>query len=356
MFIAMLTVAIIPLIAWWAMNYVKTQNELTAHLDQQLAKSLDVIGTTVDDWVDMNLRSSRQNALIPDVETLNPERLVPILKSIKDSYEWLYLVHVIDAEGHQTARSDGKSTFNADGSKNKKYFRQDRQYFRQVLEANQPIGQQVLISRTTGNPGLVLSVPIKNSAGNILGILSRSAHLARVSQAVTDVKIGQTGFAFLVDEHAKVIAHGNPARVSKTLQDFSEHPAVKRSPFSNDTTFEEEGKKVVARMKRVGLDWTLIVQQDYDEAFAPLREATRNGLIVLAITLVLVGLAAFIFSRRLVNPIRNLTTAADNYSLGQLDASIPGTNRGDEIGALAQAIERMGTSLKMAFDEINHKS
>jgi methyl-accepting chemotaxis protein len=352
-FITMLIVAIIPLVSWWSFNYIKAQTQLEENLEQNLVQTLEAVATKVDDWVDMNLRSSHQNALLPEVVSMDPIAMVPILKSIQDSYEWLYLVHVMDKDGHQTARSDGESGFNADGSKKKDSYRSDRQYFRQAMLANREYGQEVLISRTTGNPGLVLSIPIKDATGRTLGILSRSAHLARVSQAVTDVKVGRTGFAFLVDESGKVIAHGNPERVSEALQDFSNHPAVKAGFFRGDTTFTENDSKVVARMKRVGLNWTLVVQQNYDEAFAPLQEATWNALIALSVTILMVALAAFLFSRRLVNPIRELTAVADDYSRGKLNAAIPGVGRGDEIGALAQSIERMGTSIKMAFKEIN---
>ena len=73
-------------------------------------------------------------------------------------------------------------------------------------------------------------------------------------------------------------------------------------------------------------------------------------------TLFLVFLATLVFARRMVKPIRRLTDIAGDYSRGKLNAKIPGTMRGDEIGALARAVERMGVSIKMAFEELRNSA
>ncbi|MEZ5583032.1 MAG: hypothetical protein R3F37_09960 [Candidatus Competibacteraceae bacterium] len=69
----------------------------------------------------------------------------------------------------------------------------------------------------------------------------------------------------------------------------------------------------------------MIVQQDYAEAFAPLREAERNALILLGVSLLIVIIMAFLLSQRLANPIRQLTATADNLSRGKFDENVMGT-------------------------------
>ena len=100
----------------------------------------------------------------------------------------------------------------------------------------------------------------------------------------------------------------------------------------------------------------MIVQQDYDDAFAPLLEARRNALILIACALVLVVIVAYALSRQLARPIWELTTIAENISRGHFETQIAGIDRRDEIGALARAIERMAVSIKMAFERLRKKS
>jgi methyl-accepting chemotaxis protein len=100
----------------------------------------------------------------------------------------------------------------------------------------------------------------------------------------------------------------------------------------------------------------LIVQQDYDEAFSPLQEAQRNALILLSTSLMLLVVMAYLLSQRLADPIRRLTAIAENISRGKLDEKVVEIERSDEIGALARAIERMGVSIKMAFERLRSKA
>jgi methyl-accepting chemotaxis protein len=118
---------------------------------------------------------------------------------------------------------------------------------------------------------------------------------------------------------------------------------------------KDEGKQVIAYSKKTRQGWTLLVQQDYDEAYAAADKARMNALILLVVTLLFVAAAAYFLAGRLATPIRRLTVVADEISCGKLDAKIGETGRQDEIGALARSIERMGVSLQMAFDRLRKR-
>ena len=89
---------------------------------------------------------------------------------------------------------------------------------------------------------------------------------------------------------------------------------------------------------------------------APVRSAALRGLVILAVTIVLVTLVAYLVSKMLSDPIRNLTRIADEISRGRLVTQIQEVQRGDEIGRLAGAIDRMGTSIRIAMDRLRGSS
>ncbi|QQS54304.1 MAG: hypothetical protein IPM89_16260 [Candidatus Competibacteraceae bacterium] len=88
------------------------------------------------------------------------------------------------------------------------------------------------------------------------------------------------------------------------MQDLSAHPALK-SPESAQAPiiYQEAGQSVVAYTQKINLGWTLIIQQDYDDAFAPLLEARQRALFLIAGALVLVIVVAYLLSRQLASPI-----------------------------------------------------
>jgi methyl-accepting chemotaxis protein len=65
-------------------------------------------------------------------------------------------------------------------------------------------------------------------------------------------------------------------------------------------------------------------------------------------------LLSFLLSRRLVKNLGYLTDVTRKISTGMMDRSIKVTSK-DEVGELAESLERMRVSLKMAMDMINEK-
>jgi methyl-accepting chemotaxis protein len=112
------------------------------------------------------------------------------------------------------------------------------------------------------------------------------------------------------------------------------------------------GKQAIALVEKTRYGWTMVAQQDVDEAYRPLRQANRNALILLGITVVFVILVSYILAVGFTRPIRRLTQIADGISRGNLGASIAEAQRSDEIGSLARAIERLRVSVKLAVERL----
>lgn len=340
--LTMIGVAVIPLCVIWYLNYVSATGRLSSQVDQQLGDRADAIVSYVDAWVDMNVKMLRQNAALDDIIAMDPKRQRRTLLSIVNEYKAIYLAFTIAPDGTNVGRSDQESPKNYG----------DRIYVQQVLRGA-PLGQQVVISRTNGQPAVILSVPI-TAEQRLAGVLAIGMTINDVSGSVTNVQIGQTGYAFLLDSTGKVIAHPKREYV-ENLKDMSQHPAFlgasgllkKRVIYTN-----EQGRPVLSYARKSKYGWTLVVQQDAAEAYALIAEANRNALVLLVLTLLFVALVAFLFAQRLTRPIRSLTRTADEISRGHLKATITEVNRSDEIGALARAIDRMRASIKVAMGRL----
>ncbi|MCW7755132.1 HAMP domain-containing protein [Desulfobotulus sp. H1] len=82
---------------------------------------------------------------------------------------------------------------------------------------------------------------------------------------------------------------------------------------------------------------------------------TRNvTLIILAVSLVIIGLSISVYGYRITRSIKYLTDAADRISVGELDMEIQ-VRSNDEIGNLADAISRMQDSLKLSIERLRRR-
>ena len=343
--IMLLIVALVPLVVIWFFSYQSITALTTEKVNQELKAINQTLTTQVDDWVDMNQRMLLQNASQEPIQSMQANQQDAALKTITKYYDWAYLAFTTDTKGNNIGRSDGKKA---------KYYG-DRDYFKQVVEGKQ-FGKQILIGKTSGKPAMVLSTGIFDNEGQLKGVIAQAMTLTELSAKIVSNRIGETGFTFLVDEKDDVIAHPD-AEMTKSRVNLSKNPAVQAIQQGQTSVVYEDisGEKVIAVGQKTAQGWIMVSQQNYAEAYQLIKAENRKALYFLIVTLVVVCMIAIFVSRSLTAPIRELTDIADKYSQGQLDLKISGLERNDEIGQLSQAIERLGTSIRMAISRLQKK-
>ncbi len=103
------------------------------------------------------------------------------------------------------------------------------------------------------------------------------------------------------------------------------------------------------------------VEKRQQQILGDIHLSTRQYLLWLYLVIgnafmVLLVPLTFILARSISHPLRELTEVADRFSAGQLDLKVPGLSRGDEIGLLAQALDRLGNSMRLAIQRLQKKS
>lgn len=338
--LALLFVSGIPFAELWLIGVQRVQQEQRLAVTQTFRQAAAVLEAKVEAWMEMNYRVLQGVAALPDIATMDPARQNSALRALGQAYPWAYLLFTIAPDGRNPARSDTLSPKNYS----------DRRYVQQILQGNST-AHEVVISRTTGQPALALSVPIRNAGGHGVGVLAISSSLSEVSKATTDLSLGRTGFALLLDDQGQLIAHGRDSQVLKTLQDLTAHPLLQLAE-AELVDFVADGTKWIGYRKTLPRGWSILLQQSQSEAFDQVYQTQGNILILITITLVLILGSSILLTRRLAEPIWRLMVVADRISRGQepLDVLLPGVERDDEIGVLARAIERLNASLYLTFD------
>lgn len=93
-----------------------------------------------------------------------------------------------------------------------------------------------------------------------------------------------------------------------------------------------------------GLDWVVIASVDSDEAFAPERNFAHKLARSTALIIFLACLAAMLWSRSFVRPIRRLEDGAEQISTGDYAVRLP-VDTNDEFGDLTVAFNEMSSNL-----------
>jgi methyl-accepting chemotaxis protein len=341
---AMLLVSLAPLIILGAVAYQQADSRIRSDREQLMVAIAEGLSNHVDEWIDKNLRVLQALSVMPEIQSMNRLRQEPLLRAVHDAYPYMYLVFTLDTRGMNIARNDGKAL--RDYS--------DRQYYKDVM-AGKKVAWQTLIGKTSKKPAVVLAVPIRRG-DTVVGVMANAMTIDDISKRIVTWRQGNTGYAFLVDETSKVVAH--PKR-TYTLQqkNLRAHPLVaafKRGRRGVQYFVGDKGEPSLGYTAKTRYGWVLAVQQEEQEAFAVLNQIALFGMALFGATIVVVLLVAMVAGRAITRPINQLTDVAERISLGELDAEIRVKSK-DEIGDLAGAIQRMADSIRLSIERLRRR-
>ena len=300
----LLVLVALPLTVAAYRTYQLLSAQFTSTIEENLSTRAEELTSYIDNWAEMNLRMVRQNTSLDAMTSMAPKRQVPILRSIAKEYgQWVTVANTFDITGMNIARSDNETLKNYS----------DRAWFREVMQGK--VGFDLVISRTYGRPSWILAVPIHDANKKIIGAFAMASFISSISDIVGATRIGQTGYSFVISDKGRVVAHAKK-ELTQGMADFSKHPALlelgiatkKKIAFIDSAT----NKKIIAYAQRSKFNWIIVVQQDVDEAYAPLNQATRLLLLAIAATLFVTGIAAWYLAKRYQHLVIDATKSASN--------------------------------------------
>ncbi|MBM1172690.1 adenylate/guanylate cyclase domain-containing protein [Microvirga arabica] len=198
-----------------------------------------------------------------------------------------------------------------------------------------------------------LTVAISGNRPSV-GIVVAEVNLKLIWDVISAIKVGQTGYAFVLDKPGRLIAHPDISLVLRgadeaTLAPFqAARQAVGSASPGFATSRDAEGSPIaVAAALIPGPDWTVVVEQPLSEAFGPIYAALRRTSALLLVGAVIAGLLAFALARRMTQPIRLLEEGTERIGAGQFDHRIE-IRTGDELQRLADSFNAMAAELAIS--------
>lgn len=333
--VLILAVALPLLIAVALFVSTRAAEQLEQQADVQLEAANRTLATNLTTWLDLNTQALQQLVWLPDIQSMDPERQKPILKAMDAAYPAIYLVSITNYFGANMARSDDLLPI----------YYADQGW--QIGARNGETVYQVLISRTSGEPALVIAMPIVQESGEIVGVGMLASDLDDLTRAVQASQVGESGLAYVVNEHNQVVAHSDPEYVAE-LKELNSEPAViaLRADARGSVRFEDQdGQPWRAYVDELDNGWGVIVQQSEAEVLGGLRRLqwTAGGVIVLGVLLLMA--LTWLTVRQAFWPIDSLTETAVAIASGDLDRIAPVESE-DEIGILARAFNSMTAQLR----------
>jgi methyl-accepting chemotaxis protein len=185
------------------------------------------------------------------------------------------------------------------------------------------------------------------------------AYLAPYTTALPEIEQQRRELAGLVADNPDQVAHLDALGplISQKLAELQQSIDVRRAKdFASAQTIvlTGAGKNAMDAIRGVLQEMRAAEEENLKVRTAARERDTRDttwtiivGTLVAAIV---AGVSGLVITRDIAVPLRSLTGIAERITLGDLSMSASVGGRGDEIGLLAQAFERMGRSLRTLAD------
>ena len=202
------------------------------------------------------------------------------------------------------------------------YYQADEQWWRNAYGDGEQGAfhmSSVIFDQSAGTHVLEMVVPVRDAssgdASEVIGVLKVEVLATELSSVIGGVKQGQTGHALLVDRRDGTVIIGSEpkdvmARKYPGFARLEETMGVSQRWFMSRDETDTDWVAGFARMPEPSpsaySDWVVLVQQEADEAQAPVRLATHYLLVFFIAVGGVILLMSLYLHWKLVRPIREI--------------------------------------------------
>lgn len=335
----------------------KSQNELKNY-SEQIYSLVDIsVDTTVNNTLDLIMNDTIRkisdfnadfvNGKIEKTEAIS--KITEVIKTVKvASFGFAY---ILDDKGNYISHpsEEGKNVASKD-------------YIKKILEdKNGLFSYKSETKDITGNYEKTTMFKYYKELNLIIGLdlyrseVQKSINLAMIAEKVADIKLGNSGSAYIMDKNGTILIHKELK--GQTLSSVvSEEDYNKITETNNDwLNYNVDGVKKLSYIKKYDfLNWTIVYSVDYSELFEDLNSLILK-LITISIIIIIISLfLSYGLARNIVNPIIKLSNNIKDFSHGEFNLSFV-QNRKDEIGDLSKDLENYKERLAHVLQNIKEK-
>ncbi|MFV0466085.1 MAG: methyl-accepting chemotaxis protein [Lachnospiraceae bacterium] len=233
----------------------------------------------------------------------------------------------------------------------------------------------VIIDQDTGEPVVYYAVPISNKTGTVVEqVLLAHVDGYRLYDAVSDLGVGKSGYAYMIDHSGVVVAHSNQDYVKER---FSPLTAVETDPsfesaaqsferiLKNETgvdAYEMNGKKLYNSYAPIeNTEWILVSTAFQSEVLYRVTNMTKVLVIVMIIAVIISIFMAIIMGKSIARPLVDLTKMMEKRAaldFTELSKASRGKakKRANEIDRMCSSTEIMAESVRGFISEVSSTS
>ena len=236
-------------------------------------------------------------------------------------------------------------------------------WYYEPLKAGKPVWINPYINKNLNDINMISYViPLFDKSGTAVAIIGMDIDMSRITAMVDEIKLYDTGYAFLCDSKGDIVYH-NRYPGGMTLEEIKKNSLFtfiddnysdeQAGDVINIRNSEGEKRKLCAKFLSNGMAVVISVA-DKEIGRKRISVMIQDAFAVAAV-LIVTSLLTLKFTGIIVKPIKHLTEVSKKIAAGDLDVEIE-CNTKDEIGVLASRYSDTVKMLKKYINKINKQA
>ncbi|EKO3902979.1 methyl-accepting chemotaxis protein [Vibrio fluvialis] len=252
--------------------------------------------------------------------------------------------------------------FRQDPSLNKAgYDPRERGWYKEAKAAGKPTTTEPYVSVTMQTLVVTLTEPVRVN-GQFIGVAASNLALNKLIEDVLAIEVPGKGYAILVNQKGKIVAHPNKDLILKPTQDIASGLSIAAlQGAANDhhlLPMSIDGKDKLLMAQNIdNTDWMLVMVMDKAVLEQPLNQMLVTQTLIGLVILLVMALATSWFVARQLNELSNIAAALGDIAEGDGDLTRRLTVKSDdEVGMLADKFNKFVDRLHVMVKNVRDVS
>lgn len=371
----MLPVILVTLLVVMGLSYWFSTALLNEEITSNMNYQLDMISGTVEKRLEAHSKvvESLARAIDSSPQPVDMEHLNALLKKIvpinetslgmgifMEPFRYDPIKPFVSTYG--TLQDDGTVTL-TDQYNDSDYNYPNQAWYKIGATTKQPVDFSLPYYDDVAKTSMLTVVaPIHSPDKKFLGVVTDDIELGDIQKFVSETKVGQTGWSFLIDQEGQYLAHPQTEKMMKQTISSDENaslaklaPTLLAQAEGSSQFTDGNGLNRIYFQKVPQTNWTLALVMPEKEFVSPLRMLLIRLAAVSVAGLLVLVLVIHLYSKNLAKQIDKANQLSLALSAGDFTASME-IQTSDEIGKMGERFNEMTARLRETLERVSHSS
>ncbi len=225
----------------------------------------------------------------------------------------------------------------------------------------------MIISRAINAPVAMAATPIEND-GQIVGALIARMLGSDIIDIVSDIEVGERGYAYMLNSQGTVVAHRD---MDLVMEQFNPLEEVKSDPslrsladMTNEVINSESGFRkysfeghdlFIGYNQLDDMEWNIGVTAPVSQVLEGMYRLRLLIIIISLLFLIISIIFVYLIANSITTPIESTVEECEKMAKGNFTRNIEDkfTKRRDEIGRLTKSLNKINFSMREMISKVN---